>query len=85
MPARELLGELLLELNRPAQALSEFEATLTVEPNRFRSLFGAGRAAELSGDMGKAKVFYTKLMGICEKADTERPELREARAFLARR
>lgn len=84
VPARELLGELLLELNRLAQALSEFEATLAVEPNRFRSLFGAGRAAELSGDIGKAKAFYAKLVALCDRADTQRPELQQARAFVTK-
>ena len=40
-PARELVGEMLLQMNRPAEALEEFEATLKKEPNRFRALVGA--------------------------------------------
>ena len=48
-PARELLGEMLLEMNEPAQALVQFEATLKKEPRRFRSLYGAAHAAQLSG------------------------------------
>jgi len=51
LPARELLGEMLLELKQPAQAMAEFEATLSTAPNRFNSLSGAARAAKLSGDI----------------------------------
>ena len=50
LPARELLGEMLLELKQPALALKEFEASHKVEPNRFRGLYGAARAAAQSGD-----------------------------------
>ena len=48
-PARELLGEMLLERNEPTKALAQFEATLKKEPRRFRSLYGAAHAAQLSG------------------------------------
>ena len=84
VPAHELLGDLLLELNQPDQALKEFEGSLDAEPNRFRSLFGAARAAELAGKAGKARTFYTKLVALCVRADTERPELQQAKAFLAK-
>ncbi len=82
VPTRELLGELLLELNQPKEALQEFEGTLMAEPNRFRSLFGAAQAAELSRDTGKARALYTKLVSLCDRADTQRPELQQAKAFL---
>jgi tetratricopeptide (TPR) repeat protein len=85
VPARELLAEMLLELNQPEQALKEFEASQRVEPNRFRSLYGAARAAELAGDMEKARMYYAKLISICEHADTERTELEQAKAFLAKK
>jgi tetratricopeptide (TPR) repeat protein len=68
-PARELLGEMLLELGRPADALKEFETALTHEPNRFRSLDGAARAAAKSGDGAKATRYYTTLLELCAKAD----------------
>jgi hypothetical protein len=84
VPARELLGELLLDLNQPAQALVEFEASSVREPNRFNGLFGAARAAELSGNMAKAKTFYARLVALCDRPDTERPELRHAKAALAK-
>src|SRR5439155_969846 len=76
-PARELLAEMLLEANEPAQALREFEASMRVEPNRFRGLYGAARAADLSGDRTKARTYYSTLLSLGEKGDTERPELRQ--------
>jgi tetratricopeptide (TPR) repeat protein len=79
-PARELVGEMLLLMHRPADALKEFEATLTKEPNRFRALYGAGKAASLAGDRQTAQKYYATLLKICERADKPgRPELVEAR------
>jgi tetratricopeptide (TPR) repeat protein len=79
-PARELLGDLLLELKRPSEALKEFEATLAKEPNRFRSLYGAAEAAKLAGDRQTAQKYFRELLKVAERADTPgRPELAEAR------
>lgn len=83
VPARELLGELLLELKQPRQALTEFETSLKVSPNRFHGLYGAARAAELSGNSEKASAYYTQLVKLCERADSPRPELQKAKRFLA--
>ena len=85
LPARELLGEMLLELKQPGLALKEFEASHNVEPNRFRGLYGAARAAAQSGDMAKAKTYYEKLVVLSQNADTERPEIKEAKAFLSKK
>lgn len=82
-PARELLAEMLLELQRPAEAVKEFEAVLQGSPGRFNALYGAGRAAQLGGNAQKARSYFTKLVENCQKADTERAALREARAALA--
>ncbi len=85
-PARELLGEMLLELKEPAQALTEFQATLKKEPNRFRALYGAARAASLAGDRTTARRYYGELLKVAARADTPgRAELREARAFMSGR
>jgi len=79
-PARELLGEMLLELKRPAEALQEFQATLKKEPERFGALYGAARAASLSGDNAGARGYYAQLVNICERGDSPgRSELQEAR------
>jgi hypothetical protein len=83
VPARELLGELLLELREPRQALKEFEASLLVSPNRFNGLYGAARAAELFGDRQKAATFYAQLTTLGANSDGTRPELQAAKVFLA--
>lgn len=83
-PARELLGEMLLELKDAPGALREFEASMKKEPNRFNGTYGAARAAELAGDRSKAREHYTTLLTIAAKADTERPEIRQAKAYLGR-
>jgi predicted Zn-dependent protease len=82
-PAYELLGELLLELDRPAEALDAFETLLVDDPQRFRGLYGAARAAELAGDTAKAESYYTELLTLATNADGERSEVVEAQAFLA--
>ncbi len=82
-PARELLGDLLLELKRPSEALKEFEATLMKEPNRFRSLYGAAQAAKQSGDREKAQTYFKTLAKVGENADQPgRPELAETQSEL---
>ena len=83
LPARELLGDMLLELKQPAQALKEYEISHVREPNRFRGYSGAARAAEGAGDRRKAAEYYAKLMELAKKADSSRPELARARAYLA--
>ncbi len=81
-PARELLAEMLLQVSQPAQALAEFEKTTKKEPNRFRGVYGAARAAELAGDKAKARQYYAQLVKICERGDHDRPELQQARKFV---
>ena len=83
LPPRELLGDMLLELGRPAEALAAYEKTLKSAPNRFNSLSGAARAAELSGDRSKARAFYAQLTANCVPG-ASRQEIREARSYLAR-
>jgi Tfp pilus assembly protein PilF len=82
IPAREVLADLLLEVNEPGTALKEYEQTLSVERNRFRSLLGVARAAKATGDTAKARDAYGKLVALVS-ADSKRPELAEAKAFLA--
>ncbi|HEY1725967.1 MAG TPA: hypothetical protein VGF89_11110, partial [Steroidobacteraceae bacterium] len=85
-PARELLGEMLLLRHEPAEALAQFEATLRKEPRRFRSLYGAAHAAQLSGSTDLSEKYFSQLLTVCARADRPgRPELEEARAALAKR
>jgi hypothetical protein len=81
-PARELLGEMLLALKEPGQALEQFSATLAREPDRYRALAGAAMAAAGAGDRGTAAGHYARLLKTCAEADTPgRPELRDARLY----
>jgi len=82
LPARELLADLLLELNQPDAALKEYKEMLRTDPNRFRSVLGEARAAKQSGDTAGAHDAYQKLVALSKPAGTERPELAEAKAYL---
>jgi len=78
-PARELLGEMLLEMKEPTQALEQFEATLTKEPGRFRALYGAARAAQFSGNPEASQRYFGELLKVCGHADKPgRAEILEA-------
>jgi tetratricopeptide (TPR) repeat protein len=82
-PIRELLGELLLEANEPAQALKEFETSLRNNPNRYRSFAGAAKSAERTGDRTQARSYYEKLIALAAQADDGRPSLIAAKQYLA--
>jgi tetratricopeptide (TPR) repeat protein len=81
LPARELLGDMLLELKRPAEALKEYEASQVREPNRLRGLYGAGMAAAQSGETAKAKQYFGRVIKLAGSA-SPRTELGNARAYL---
>ena len=84
-PMREMLGELLLESGQAAAALREFETSLKATPNRYRGFYGAARAAEAAGDRRKAAEYFGKLIALTKNADTTRPELARAKAYIAQR
>jgi hypothetical protein len=82
-PAHELLGEMLLHENQPEEALKQFEATLEREPRRFRALYGAAHAAQLTGNQVASRRYFAELVKVCAAADTPgRHELQEARKAL---
>jgi tetratricopeptide (TPR) repeat protein len=84
LPPRELLGDMLLETNRPAEALAEYEAALRQAPRRFNSLYGAARAAERAGKADRAAKLYRELVEMTAEG-ARRPELRDARRFVSHR
>ena len=84
LPARELLGYLLLELKRPADALAAYERSLVDAPGRFNSIAGAARAAQAMGDQAKARQYFGALAALCGPSCT-RPEAAAARTFLSRK
>jgi tetratricopeptide (TPR) repeat protein len=82
LPAREMLADMLLELNHPEAALAEYEQSMKIDPNRFNALYGAGRAAELTHQREKARSYYAALVKNCKGSKSDRPELARARAAL---
>jgi hypothetical protein len=84
IPAREMLADMLSELKRPADSLAEYKAEIKNSPNRFDALLGAARAAQAAGDATVAQSFYAQLASICSPG-ADRPELAEAKTFLAQK
>ncbi len=85
IPAREMLADMLLELNHPEQALAEYEQSMKIDPNRFNSLAGAARAAELAHQTVKANSYYAQLLKNCrDGSHSDRPELGRAKLVLAK-
>lgn len=82
-PAREMLGEMLLESKRSADALAEFEIAMKKEPGRFRALLGAARAAEAAGDRAKARGYFAQLAKLWESADPDHAEMGRVKQTLA--
>jgi tetratricopeptide (TPR) repeat protein len=82
LPARELLGDMLLQLKRPAEALKEYETSQQREPNRYRGLYGAAQAAAQSGNRDTAREYFSRLVGMAGSGDP-RPETENARRYLA--
>ena len=85
IPAREMLGDMLMEMKRPQEALTEYEVDLKMNPNRFDGLAGAARAAEQVGKADKANEYYAKLVEDCAGSNSERPELERAKKLVARK
>ena len=82
-PARELLGEMLLEMNQPVSALEAFEADLKIRPDRFNGLYGAGLACERAGNKAQAAVYFKDLLKSSDAQNCKRVELQKARSFLS--
>ena len=83
LPAQELLGDMLLEFEQPAAALTAYRTALLRSPNRFNAIYGAAVAAERSGSPAQARQYYQALTDMCADAETDRPRLAEARAHVA--
>jgi tetratricopeptide (TPR) repeat protein len=85
IPAREMLADMLLELNQPEKALAEYEKSMEIDPNRFNGLADAARAAELAHQPVKASSYYAQLLKNCDDGiHSDRPELRSAKMVLAK-
>jgi hypothetical protein len=82
LPARELLGDMLLQLKQTGEALTAYETVLKKSPNRFNSLYNAGVASEKLGDNPKTVFYFKQLLAVADNINSDRPELTEARSFL---
>jgi tetratricopeptide (TPR) repeat protein len=85
IPATELSGNLLLDLNRPTEAVLYFRKTLLRTPNRPKAIFGLARAAQALGDNATARERYQEFLSIWKDADPDRPEIATAKEFLAKK
>jgi tetratricopeptide (TPR) repeat protein len=85
IPAREMLADLLLEINRPQEAMKEYQVSLAANPNRFNGLYGAARAAEKIGKTDDAAKYYAELVTVCAGSGSDRPELTRAKQLLAQK
>ncbi|MCH7927884.1 MAG: hypothetical protein IID03_07875 [Candidatus Dadabacteria bacterium] len=83
LPARELYGDMLFESKSYADALKQYEKALIRSPNRFNSLYGAARAAELAGDVGKAQWYYSKFVELTKEAEIGLDKIENAKSYLA--
>jgi hypothetical protein len=82
LPARELLADMLMEAGQPVAALADYEKSFQRDPNRFRGLYGAGRAAIAAGDSVKAASYAKRLIELTRTSDTTRPETAWARGLI---
>ena len=82
LPAREMYADMLLEANRPKEALEQYQLSLKTDPNRFNALYGAGRAAEMTEQHDVAVNYYKQLLINCKDAGPQRPELAHAKSVV---
>jgi len=83
LPARELLGDMLLAIDRPVEALAEYEQSHDHDPNRYRTLYGAGQSAVQAGNHDKARYYFNRLIEMAGSGDN-RSEMEHVRRYLAR-
>jgi hypothetical protein len=78
LPIVELYGDMLIEAKKPAEALMQYQKSLTRNPNRFNTLYGAAHAAQLTGNNELARTYFAELLKVA-KPDTERESVKYAR------
>jgi tetratricopeptide (TPR) repeat protein len=84
LPAQELLGDLLIKLDKPSKALEAYQLNLKIRPNRFNSIYGAAIASKQSGNNEKAKMYFEQLLKLAENSNSDRRELIEAKEFIGK-
>ena len=84
LPADELLGDMLLALNKPAEALEAYEVNLKGHPGRFNGIYGAAKAAVQSGNKEKARFYYKQLLELTKTSNSDRVEIIEAKSYVSK-
>jgi tetratricopeptide (TPR) repeat protein len=84
IPAHELFGTLLMELNRPTVAREQFAQALRRTPGRPKAIYGLAQAAQASGDLEMARQRYKEILALWKSADPDHPEVAIANEFLAK-
>jgi tetratricopeptide (TPR) repeat protein len=82
LPADELLGDMLLVLDQPEEALEAYEINLKGHPNRFNGIYGAAIAAKQSGNREKATLYFKQLIELTKNSNSNRPELSQAKTYI---
>jgi tetratricopeptide (TPR) repeat protein len=82
VPARELLGDMYMELGLFAQARNAYEQDLKGHAGRLNALYGAGLASQKLGDFEKAKKYFEDVATTARLSDMKRPGLSEMKSFL---
>ncbi len=75
LPAREMLGDMLLEMDQPEEALLNYQQSLKRNPNRFNTLYGAGKAAEIAGNVKETEIFFNRLLELAGSSAPKRTEI----------
>ena len=82
LPARELLGDMLMAMQKPVEALEAYKMDLKEHPNRFNGIYGAAIAANQVGDKAEAKIYFENLLKLVESVNSDRTEIKEAKSFM---
>lgn len=83
LPMRESLADMELATGRPKGALADYDQSLKLSPNRYRSFRGTAQAAEAAGDKARARDEWMKLIALAKDGDHTHPGYVEAKAYLA--
>ena len=83
LPVREMLADMLMDMQKPQEALVEYETSLRTDPNRFNGLYSAAQAAAMTQQKEKASAYYAQLLKNCDGIQSDRPELAQAKTLLA--
>lgn len=83
LPPNEALGDLLVKLDRPAEAFKAYKASDAVWPERYNTLLGAARSANAAGNEQAAREYYKQLLA--NTGNSDRVAVSEAQEFITKK